>query len=176
MIPIRIPPLRERPEDIPLLALAVRHAHRRRRSARRSTGWRRDAIEMLQRYPWPGNVRELQHAVERAVILTPDPMIRAARLRRRSASASRQRWSGADPRPRRARRSSAALAADATRAAAPRRDGAVVLTSLNVDDAESALIARALEVTGGNRTRAAELLGMSVRTLRNKLNAPEPSA
>jgi DNA-binding NtrC family response regulator len=48
--------------------------------------------------------------------------------------------------------------------------GAVVLTSLDVSDAEGRLIARALEVSGGNRTHAAALLGMSVRTLRNKLN------
>jgi DNA-binding NtrC family response regulator len=49
---------------------------------------------------------------------------------------------------------------------------AVVLTSLNIDEAERALIMRALEVTKGNRTRTAELLGISVRTLRNKLNGP----
>jgi len=49
---------------------------------------------------------------------------------------------------------------------------AVVLTSLNIDEAERALILRALEVTKGNRTRTAELLGISVRTLRNKLNGP----
>ena len=55
-------------------------------------------------------------------------------------------------------------------------DGAVVLTSLNVDEAEAKLIARALEVSNGNRTRAAELLGMSVRTLRNKLNGPKVAA
>jgi DNA-binding protein Fis len=51
-------------------------------------------------------------------------------------------------------------------------DGAVVLTSLNVNEAEARLIERALEVSKGNRTRAADLLGISVRTLRNKLNGP----
>jgi two-component system, NtrC family, nitrogen regulation response regulator NtrX len=50
--------------------------------------------------------------------------------------------------------------------------GAVVLTTLNIDEAERALILRALEVTKNNRTRTAELLGISVRTLRNKLNGP----
>ena len=49
-------------------------------------------------------------------------------------------------------------------------DGAVILESLNVDQAEAKLITRALEVANGNRTRASELLGISVRTLRNKLN------
>jgi DNA-binding NtrC family response regulator len=55
---------------------------------------------------------------------------------------------------------------------APIPPGAVVLTSLNVDEAERALIVRALEVTKNNRTRTAQLLGISVRTLRNKLNGP----
>lgn len=50
--------------------------------------------------------------------------------------------------------------------------GAVVLTSLNIDEAERALILRALEVAKNNRTRTAQLLGISVRTLRNKLNGP----
>jgi len=52
----------------------------------------------------------------------------------------------------------------------------VTLTTLNVADVERTLIARALEMAGGNRTRASELLGISVRTLRNKLNTPSDSA
>jgi DNA-binding NtrC family response regulator len=54
--------------------------------------------------------------------------------------------------------------------------GAIVLTSLDVASAEERLIERALETSGGNRTRAAELLGISVRTLRNKLNGPSRDA
>jgi DNA-binding NtrC family response regulator len=50
---------------------------------------------------------------------------------------------------------------------------AVTLTTLNVAEAERVLIQQALEATDNNRTRAAELLGMSVRTLRNKLNSPD---
>jgi DNA-binding NtrC family response regulator len=55
-------------------------------------------------------------------------------------------------------------------------DGAVVLTSLNVNEAEAKLIERALEVSNGNRTKASELLGISVRTLRNKLNGAKADA
>jgi DNA-binding NtrC family response regulator len=72
----------------------------------------------------------------------------------------------------------AAVARAAAERAAGEGDGAVddpmrvVLHSLDVNEAERVLIERALVVAGGNRTRAAELLGISVRTLRNKLNGP----
>ena len=74
VIPIEIPPLRERGEDIPLLA------HRFAASAANDTrkefaGISTDALALLQRHDWPGNVRELQHAVERAVILASGPML-----------------------------------------------------------------------------------------------------
>jgi DNA-binding NtrC family response regulator len=57
-----------------------------------------------------------------------------------------------------------------------RAEPGVTITTLNVAEVERTLIARALEVAGGNRTRASELLGISVRTLRNKLNSPSESA
>ena len=57
-------------------------------------------------------------------------------------------------------------------APAAQSSSGVLLNSLNVADAERVLIERALEAAGGNRTRAAEMLGISVRTLRNKLNSP----
>lgn len=73
-IPVLIPPLRERPEDIPVLAL--RFAMRTAADiGKKIEGLSQDALEALQRYPWPGNIRELQHVIERAVILTPDPII-----------------------------------------------------------------------------------------------------
>jgi DNA-binding NtrC family response regulator len=69
-----------------------------------------------------------------------------------------------------------ASVADATGAPTPTvtsaADPGVTLTTLNVAEVERTLIARALEMAGGNRTRASELLGISVRTLRNKLNSP----
>src|SRR5207247_313236 len=71
-----IPPLRDRKEDIALLAyrFATQYAQEIKKEI---SGLAPGSIELLSRYDWPGNVRELQHAVERAVILTSDPIIRA---------------------------------------------------------------------------------------------------
>jgi DNA-binding NtrC family response regulator len=79
---------------------------------------------------------------------------------------------GREPGPAEERAPGPVASADPVATADAAREGTetIVLTSLNVDDAERALIDRALERTGGNRTRAAKLLGISVRTLRNKLN------
>jgi DNA-binding NtrC family response regulator len=159
VIPISIPPLRERAEDIPLLAhrFAMRTAAEMNKEVR---GIAPETVALLQRYDWPGNVRELQHAIERAVILSPDGMLQPQAFEGQQFGLSARRIGPAAQRP------------------APGTDGAtqrvpadaVVLTSLDIGEAERRLIARALETSGGNRTRAAELLGMSVRTLRNKLN------
>ncbi len=149
VMPIHIPALRDRPEDIPILA----HHFAQNAAAelhREITGITPDALALLQRYEWPGNVRELQHAVERAVILTQGTSLLAS-----SFDTIRAGLAG---------RRSAALPV-----VAPADPAAVQLTSLNIDEAEAALIERALLTTGGNRTRAAALLGLTDRTLRNKL-------
>jgi formate hydrogenlyase transcriptional activator len=77
VFPITIPPLRQRPEDIPLL---VRHfvRHYARRLRKRIDRIPAEAMEALTHYHWPGNVRELQNVVERAVILSPGPVLRLA--------------------------------------------------------------------------------------------------
>jgi DNA-binding NtrC family response regulator len=74
VIPVHIPPLRDRPEDIPLLAyrFAMRTAEE---TGKELKGVSPDALEVLQRYTWPGNVRELQHVIERAVILSADAVL-----------------------------------------------------------------------------------------------------
>jgi DNA-binding NtrC family response regulator len=172
VIPISLPPLRDRPSDIPLLAhrFAMRVAAEMQKEV---TGLAPETMEMLQRYEWPGNVRELQHAVERAVILSPEPMLRPGAFDGHRFGLSTR---GTGPS---MARTASSLTLDEMRGQTVPA-GAVVLTSLDVTAAETQLIERALQVSGGNRTRAAELLGMSVRTLRNKLNGPgrdaDPSA
>ncbi|HXI20974.1 MAG TPA: sigma-54 dependent transcriptional regulator, partial [Gemmatimonadales bacterium] len=78
-IEIRIPPLRDRREDLPVLAAQFlrRYAARYRKPI---TGFRPDAMEALLRYAWPGNIRELDHAIERAVLLADGSEIRVADL------------------------------------------------------------------------------------------------
>src|SRR5690606_33463841 len=122
------------------------------------------AMAMLQAAPWNGNVRELQHAVERAIILSPNPILTPSALDGERFGLTMGLNSTG---------SHLSMAAGAAAAAAAGLDAdAIVLHTLNVAEAEGVLIERALERSGQNRTRAAELLGISVRTLRNKLNSP----
>ena len=157
VMPILVPPLRERAEDIPLLALsfAKRIADGLGKEVQ---GVAPEALDLLLGHGWPGNIRELQHAVERAVILARGPILQAALFDGIGGHlASRDAANGAE------RGVAAGAGAESL---------SVVLRTLNVDEAERELIRRALEVAGNNRTRAAEMLGLSVRTLRNKLNGP----
>jgi DNA-binding NtrC family response regulator len=164
VIPIMIPPLRDRKEDIPVLAyrFAMRTAAE---VGREFHGISPEAIALLQSMDWPGNIRELQHAVERAVILSQEPTLQPTAF-------DFQRFGLTPSFP--AAHFPAAGGFRALPGAAPANGGgpSIVLQTLNVADAEKVLIQQALEATDNNRTRAAELLGMSVRTLRNKLNAP----
>ncbi|HET9986187.1 MAG TPA: sigma-54 dependent transcriptional regulator [Longimicrobiales bacterium] len=167
VVPIRIPPLRERMEDIPVLvqAFAARTA---REIGKPLDGVAPETVALLQRSSWPGNVRELAHAVERAVILSTDSTLRPQAFAGQPFGLA----AGA----------SGSAAVDAGAIDSPGRDdpaaGAagelqIRLRSLNIAEAEATLIEHALRVTNQNRTRAADLLGISVRTLRNKLNRPE---
>jgi len=110
------------------------------------TAMKAGAVDFI---PKPVNPQQLQLAVERALDF--------ARLQRANETPRRQLTP---------------IGSTDHGGAAPIPPGAVVLTSLNIDEAERALILRALEVTKNNRTRTAQLLGISVRTLRNKLNGP----
>jgi transcriptional regulator with GAF, ATPase, and Fis domain len=159
VIPIAIPPLRERIEDIP--PLAYRFASQTAQDTKKEfVGISPEALQLLQRHDWPGNVRELQHAIERAVILASGPMLQPGHFDGQRVGIG----------PLGVNRDSPALPVDA-QPNGHSQDRTIVLRSLDLNQAESLLIARALEVTEGNRTRAAELLGVNVRTLRNKLNS-----
>ncbi len=74
VVPVRIPPLRERPEDVPAIAEHVL-AELGRKMNRRGLGFAPAAVDCLARYSWPGNARELQNAIERAVVLAASPRI-----------------------------------------------------------------------------------------------------
>ena len=149
VVPVTVPPLRDRKGDIPALAhrFALRTAQEMGKTVE---GLSPEAVDRLMAHDWPGNVRELSHAVERAVILSSGPVIGPATLDVGGLQVS------AKP--------------DAAAPAPAAADGRVVLDTLNLKEVEEILIERALEETEQNRTRAAELLGISVRTLRNKLN------
>jgi DNA-binding NtrC family response regulator len=164
VMPILIAPLRDRIEDIP--SLAWRFAMRTAAEVGKEVhGISTDAIALLQRHDWPGNVRELQHAVERAVILSTDPMLRPPA------------FGIASPPNGMARPVTPGSGARVERATA---EGGMIhvleLPTLDVGEAERVLIQRALVAAGQNRTRAAQLLGISVRTLRNKLNVRPETA
>lgn len=149
VIPVKIPPLRDRVNDIPLLAtrFAFRAAEEYKKEIRGITP---EAMEWLRAQTWPGNVRELQHLVERAVVLSREPMLGVHAFGSGRASTP-----------------------SLTPMAVAAEEGAVLLKSLNIGEAETKLIEAALARTEGNRTKAAELLGISIRTLRMRLNSPE---
>ncbi len=141
VIPIQLPPLRERKEDIPLL---MDHFLERfnNENGRDIDGFTKDARELFLGYGWPGNVRELQNAIERAVVLSSENILGAPHFS----------LGGMKP----------------TMSAVP--DGLVALPlGTTVAAMEKELILKTLENCGDNRTRAAKILAISVRTLRNKL-------
>jgi DNA-binding NtrC family response regulator len=142
VVEIVLPPLRERTGDIPLLAQRFlrEFAQENKKSVNEFTS---DALELLMKYSWPGNVRELRTAIEHAVVLCRGEKITARDL---------------PP----SVRAGVAVSGDTGRVLA-RND-------LTVKEAEKQLIARALKETNGNRTLAAEKIGMSRRTFHRKLH------
>lgn len=168
-IPVLIPPLRDRKDDIP--ALAYRFAMRTATEMGKTVeSIDPEGLELLQEYDWPGNVRELQHVVERAVILSSGSSIPAHAFEGFRFGLAHSLGNSLSSMQRTAGVTDTILGGNG---GGSDEEGVLVkLRSLNVEDAERQLIAKALETAGNNRTRAAELLGISVRTLRNKLNAP----
>jgi two-component system, NtrC family, response regulator HydG len=152
VVTLPVPPLRERPEDIPLLAqeFLVRFAEKNRKTIK---GFTPQAMDRLLRHPWPGNVRELMNAVERGVVLSRGEYLEEAEL---------------------------SLLMPDQRAVAPlpsKPNGApLVGQPSSPDDSSSSLeaveretILRTLEAAGGNKSEASRRLGITRRTLHQKL-------
>ncbi len=137
--PIAIPPLRERREDIPLLARHFLESHAER-AGKSISGISTAALRLLLQYDWPGNVRELENAIERAVLLEPDEVLQAGSLPTQL---------------------SPVLPAE--------RDHSMPAGVLPLVEVERRALAQALEATDNNVTRAALALGISRATLHRKL-------
>jgi DNA-binding NtrC family response regulator len=140
---LNVPPLRDRVDDIPLLA---QHFAREfgEKHGRDVDGLRESAVECLQRYRWPGNVRELRNVLERAVIVT------------------RQRWLEPSHFP--------AYIQDPEPVAEP---SLVLPMGTSAAEAERQLILKTLEHVGNNKAEAARRLGLDAKTIRNRLRAFE---
>ncbi|MBL6458491.1 sigma-54-dependent Fis family transcriptional regulator [Belnapia sp. T6] len=153
VLALHIPPLRERPQDILALAahFAARFAEANGLPPRRLAP---AAEALLLAHPWPGNVRELENALHRAVLLARGPEIGPEAVELTVLP--------------RAMAPSAAPAVEAASPATPR--GVAGLVGRKVEEVERDLILETLTHCLGNRTRAAEILGISIRTLRNKLH------
>jgi two-component system response regulator PilR (NtrC family) len=145
VIPIELPSLRERAEDIPELA---RHfVAKFGAGAGRSLTISDAAVSLLEQYLWPGNVRELEHAIERAVALETTDSIQPERLPEKITNYNPYRIAETFEFP----------------------EEGINLTA-HLDQLEKTYVLEALRRTAGNQTNAAELLGLSVRSLRHLLD------
>ena len=150
VVPIWMPALRERPDDIP--ALAHRFCDMLARDNRRgSLLLTEEAVRQLSTHDWPGNVRELQNFVERLVVFSDGEVIDEADVARELDRIERHR-------PRRHHH------------AAPQPGGEPASLADRRAEAEREAVLEALKRCGGNRTKAARLLGISRRTLYNRLS------
>ena len=140
VVPLHLPPLRERPMDIPALAehFLNLYAEKNRKDIR---SFQPEALEALLSYSWPGNIRELENAIERAVILCLDEQIGLPQL----PVQVRQAYSRDEQRP------------------------FAVRPGMTLKDMEKELILSTLRQTDNNRTQAAKILGVTRQTLQNKL-------
>lgn len=146
VMPLTIPPLRDRQEDIPLLAqhFLEKYARRNRKTIK---GFAPLAMDMLLKYEWPGNVRELENTVERAVILLTGEHVTEKQLPLRIA----RQYPGHDT---------------PEVVGPPASEG-----SRTLEDIEKEAIVATLAAADGNKSETARRLGISRKTLHNKLKA-----
>ncbi|HWD99418.1 MAG TPA: sigma-54 dependent transcriptional regulator [Bryobacteraceae bacterium] len=165
---IHLPPLRERRQDIRSIAESLL-ADLNRKHDTRVTELTPEVAEALERHDWPGNVRELRNALERAVILAGEGAVRMehlpANLQSKPAAALAATAAAAGG----GGEGGGSAPVAAVEPAAGDGDAVRVLIGTTVEEAEKNLILRTLEHTRNNKTRAAEILGISLKTLHNKL-------
>ena len=157
VIPLELPPLRERKGDIRLLAdyFVNKYVELGSRTLPKID---ESVFRLLENYNWRGNVRELENVIERSVLLCDGKIITAADLLMNPASVALK---SEDQKPQTAENQLTGAA----------KDGTLELeVGVSLYEAEKRLIYKTLAKTNGNRTKAAEILGISIRTLRNKLN------
>jgi DNA-binding NtrC family response regulator len=170
VVPVHLPALRERPEDIPpLLDHFVKRSNDR--LGKGVVGFADDALEVLRAYGWPGNIRELENLVERMVLFASGEHISLDELPEAFHRAERESEDGED--------GELGEGGSADSELAPARHIRLPLSSLGLDLKEAvkagsrlveeALIREALEKTDSNVTRSARLLGISRRSLQSKM-------
>ncbi|MCE5246577.1 MAG: sigma-54 dependent transcriptional regulator [Candidatus Polarisedimenticolia bacterium] len=148
VVTLRIPSLRERRSDVPLLAASFLERFAKE-NGRKTPLLTPDALQVLKHAPWPGNVRELRNMMESLVILHPGEEVQAQHL------------------PEELRRAAREEELSAGELALPASSGALV--GRTMEEIEREVILKTLERTAGNRTAAAEMLGIGLRTLQRKI-------
>lgn len=152
VFPIHLPPLRQRQGDS--IKIAEHFIALQSRKLGRELKLAPSALDLIMKYPWPGNIRELENVIERIAILEDGPMIEASAF-----PSDMLNTTGTAP----------------AKEEAVKKQTAVSFScpgdeNFNISEIEKETIKKALIKTNGNKAKAAELLGFSVRTLRNKLN------
>jgi DNA-binding NtrC family response regulator len=141
VVSIEMPPLRARPTDVPLLAMRFLQRYAAE-NGKALKGFAQDALKALTRYAWPGNVRELENAIERAVVICRNDEVQALDLPEHVVKSSPVKLD----------------------------DGLPPIPGSTLAEVERYLILKTLEHTGGSTSRAAEMLGISARTIQYRLH------
>ena len=162
VVHIQMPPLRDRREDVPLLATAFLKEFARENN-KEFKPLSRDALDAVRNYSWPGNVRELRTAMEHGVVMSNSASIELSHLPPRLHAPQQPAAPGS-------------MAQEQLEDNAPStQNGLVPAGVLNLSLLERNAIQQALARSNGNRTAAAHLLGISRRTLQRKLQDIQPS-
>lgn len=140
VVSLNVPPLRERKEDLPILAQHFLKSFAEKNN-KKIKGFTPKAMEKILSYRWPGNIRELMNAVERAVVLTRNDLLDIGDLALMVASQDLERERPSDK----------------------------TANNLSLEEVEKKSILETLETCGGNKSEAARLLGITRKTLRSKL-------